>query len=153
MYIYICTFRYIHTDTLIHAYVYKFTQRCSALKYLHGVGIVHRDLKPENLLYASNDALSPSYSHVMISDFGFSRVSSLHTMRTTCGTPKYMAPEVQFPVCACVCLSLSLSLSVCVCVCVYLSVCLSICLSIYLSFPICLSVWSVCGCVCVWVCV
>jgi len=57
-------------------------------------GIVHRDIKPENLLYTSNDPSSPGYNLIKVTDFGFSRVSHLDAMRTTCGTPEYMAPEM-----------------------------------------------------------
>jgi serine/threonine protein kinase len=47
-----------------------------------------------NLLFILADPTSPAYDHVKLSDFGFSRVSDYHAMRTTCGTPEYMAPEV-----------------------------------------------------------
>jgi serine/threonine protein kinase len=77
-------------------------QVLNALKYLHTIGIVHRDLKPENLLYASSDPLSSAYNLVKISDFGFSRVSEFACMRTTCGTPEYMAPEVVTGAAGCV---------------------------------------------------
>jgi serine/threonine protein kinase len=39
-----------------------------------------------NLLLNSADPTSPAYDHVKLSDFGFSRVSDYHAMRTTCGT-------------------------------------------------------------------
>lgn len=63
------------------------------LRYLHSLGITHRDLKPENLLYQypGND------SKILITDFGlaFSRKANDDMMmKTTCGTPEYIAPEV-----------------------------------------------------------
>lgn len=69
----------------------------SALKYLHSINIAHRDLKvckiipfipgqPENLLLKKNDA-----THVMISDFGLSRILGENSMAfTACGTPYYV---------------------------------------------------------------
>ena len=59
--------------------------------YLHSKKIVHRDLKPENILYASPDDDAP----IKIADFGLARlVSSTDLMKTACGTPGYVAPEV-----------------------------------------------------------
>jgi calcium/calmodulin-dependent protein kinase I len=63
----------------------------NALKYCHEKGIVHRDLKPENLLYDSEkeDAI------IKIADFGLAKLVDDNTMmKTACGTPGYVAPEV-----------------------------------------------------------
>eukprot|EP01012_Entosiphon_sulcatum_P064692 TRINITY_DN93523_c0_g1_i1.p1 TRINITY_DN93523_c0_g1~~TRINITY_DN93523_c0_g1_i1.p1 ORF type:complete len:334 (+),score=65.23 TRINITY_DN93523_c0_g1_i1:66-1067(+) len=63
-----------------------------AIRYLHSMGIIHRDLKPENLLFSSKD---PAKSEIKISDFGLAKICSDQTMvRTACGSPNYVAPEV-----------------------------------------------------------
>ncbi|KAL8603961.1 Serine/threonine-protein kinase H1 [Nucella lapillus] len=62
------------------------------VSYLHGLGIAHRDLKPENLLY-----YHPGHdSKIMITDFGLSHMMTGpdNLMKTTCGTPEYIAPEI-----------------------------------------------------------
>ena len=65
------------------------------LNYLHKLGITHRDLKPENLLY-----YHPGHdSKILITDFGLSAFRKTgegngHYMKTTCGTPEYIAPEI-----------------------------------------------------------
>lgn len=61
------------------------------VEYLHGLGIAHRDLKPENLLY-----YHPGHdSKIMITDFGLSAtIKGENMLRTTCGTPEYIAPEI-----------------------------------------------------------
>mmetsp|Transcript_3807 Transcript_3807/g.9108 ORF Transcript_3807/g.9108 Transcript_3807/m.9108 type:complete len:522 (+) Transcript_3807:78-1643(+) len=70
----------------------------NAIYYLHNIGITHRDLKPENLLYASNDPNSPEYNTIKVADFGLAKfVSEASMMKTTCGTPGYVAPEVLDP--------------------------------------------------------
>lgn len=70
--------------------------------YLHHLGITHRDLKPENLLYYHPGA----DSRLLVTDFGLAtfggaaeggsqaRADRNWSLRTTCGTPEYMAPEV-----------------------------------------------------------
>lgn len=64
---------------------------CNALEYLHGKNIVHRDLKPENILLASKEPNAP----IKLADFGLARVYTKATMmKTACGTPGYVAPEV-----------------------------------------------------------
>jgi len=64
-----------------------------AVGYLHHQGIAHRDLKPENILLEneSEDA------KVMITDFGLSKIfGDANVMKTLCGTPQYVAPEILF---------------------------------------------------------
>merc|ERR1719476_983544 len=64
---------------------------CNALSYLHARGIVHRDLKPENILYDTPD----DHAIIKVADFGLARVvSAKDMMKTACGTPGYVAPEV-----------------------------------------------------------
>jgi len=61
-----------------------------AIKYLHSINIVHRDLKLENILINDKRQLK-------ISDFGLSKIlrpSDEEFMKTRCGTPSYVAPEI-----------------------------------------------------------
>ncbi|TFK74274.1 Pkinase-domain-containing protein [Pluteus cervinus] len=65
-------------------------QMCSALAYIHSKGVTHRDLKPENVLLTRDDP-----PVVKVADFGLAKVvDSLTMLRTMCGTPSYLAPEV-----------------------------------------------------------
>uniref|UniRef100_A0A8B9BIW5 Serine/threonine-protein kinase H1 n=1 Tax=Anser brachyrhynchus TaxID=132585 RepID=A0A8B9BIW5_9AVES len=63
------------------------------VRYLHTLGITHRDLKPENLLYYHPG----TDSKIMITDFGLASARKKGDdclMKTTCGTPEYIAPEI-----------------------------------------------------------
>uniref|UniRef100_A0A7S3NH21 Protein kinase domain-containing protein n=1 Tax=Aureoumbra lagunensis TaxID=44058 RepID=A0A7S3NH21_9STRA len=65
---------------------------CLALQHLHQVGVVHRDVKLENVLVDRQ-------GHVAITDFGLSKEVAIQnitkmTLKTICGTPEYLAPEV-----------------------------------------------------------
>ncbi|PRP82336.1 calcium/calmodulin-dependent protein kinase-like protein [Planoprotostelium fungivorum] len=65
-------------------------QVIDAVAYLHSQGVVHRDLKPENLLFDS-----VTNSIVKIADFGLSKIVGQEAiLKTACGTPGYVAPEV-----------------------------------------------------------
>ncbi|EPS71316.1 hypothetical protein M569_03446, partial [Genlisea aurea] len=68
-----------------------FQQLIDAVDYCHTKGVYHRDLKPENLLLDSQ-------GNLRISDFGLSAFppEGVDILRTTCGTPNYVAPEAIF---------------------------------------------------------
>ncbi|XP_001601897.1 serine/threonine-protein kinase Chk2 [Nasonia vitripennis] len=68
-----------------------FYQVVLAVNYLHQNGITHRDLKPENILLTGHE----DETIVKVSDFGLSKfVDSQTMMKTFCGTPMYVAPEI-----------------------------------------------------------
>jgi calcium/calmodulin-dependent protein kinase I len=60
------------------------------------MNVVHRDIKPENLLLVSRD----DDALVKLADFGFATTCDndanhgMGSLRTQCGTPSYVAPEV-----------------------------------------------------------
>ncbi|KAF8322228.1 kinase-like protein [Clavulina sp. PMI_390] len=61
---------------------------CQGLTYIHSQGITHRDLKPENILL-TRDGMPK------IADFGLAKMVDSQTfLKTACGTPAYVAPEV-----------------------------------------------------------
>jgi len=70
---------------------------CDALDFLHKKKIVHRDLKPENILLSQKKDECPpgTEPEIKVADFGLARlISDKDMMRTACGTPGYVAPEV-----------------------------------------------------------
>ncbi|KAL0956927.1 hypothetical protein HGRIS_003031 [Hohenbuehelia grisea] len=65
-------------------------QMCDALAYIHDQGVAHRDLKPENILLTKDTP-----PRIKVADFGLAKiVDSVTMLRTMCGTPSYLAPEV-----------------------------------------------------------
>ncbi|CAO2816509.1 unnamed protein product [Amaranthus hypochondriacus] len=70
-----------------------FKQLISAVDYCHSRGVFHRDLKLENLLLDQD-------GNVKITDFGLSALfeekgeNEQAMLRTCCGTPHYVAPEI-----------------------------------------------------------
>jgi len=64
------------------------------IRHMHSYGVVHRDLKPENILFATEAADSP----IKIADFGLAKLyqplMNDDILKTLCGTPGYVAPEV-----------------------------------------------------------
>lgn len=62
----------------------------ATLEFLHAHGVMHRDLKPENILLVEG-----STTDIKLIDFGMSQLTqSSRTLRSKCGTPVYMAPEM-----------------------------------------------------------
>lgn len=61
-----------------------------ALAYLHSSGVAHRDLKPENILLAGPEEDAP----LRLADLGFAAEIPLRGLRSACGTPSYVAPEI-----------------------------------------------------------
>jgi serine/threonine protein kinase len=63
----------------------------NAVYYLHEcMSLVHRDLKPENILCKNRH----SDMDVAITDFGVAKQVQRDGLKTFCGTPHYLAPEV-----------------------------------------------------------
>eukprot|EP01065_Artemidia_motanka_P053499 TRINITY_DN9937_c0_g1_i1.p1 TRINITY_DN9937_c0_g1~~TRINITY_DN9937_c0_g1_i1.p1 ORF type:complete len:616 (+),score=196.98 TRINITY_DN9937_c0_g1_i1:68-1849(+) len=70
-----------------------FAETLEGMRYLHDRGILHRDLKPDNILLTDTKAAK-------ISDFGLAKQATgpgaqTAVAMTYCGTPFYMAPELQ----------------------------------------------------------
>lgn len=66
-------------------------QVARACEYMHPRGVIHRDLKPENLVY-----LDKEKKHICVTDFGLSKsvANEGDLMKTACGTPAFVAPEI-----------------------------------------------------------
>lgn len=98
----LCTYvkskKYLHEDEALSI----FAQIALALEYLHeSMGVVHRDIKLENILFTK-------HRKVKVADFGFSVFVAetdecksgeswpinKRCLRSFCGTPSYMAPEI-----------------------------------------------------------
>ena len=63
-----------------------------AMQFMHDKNVAHRDMKPENILLTSPD----SDVDIKITDFGLAKCSSDGGgLKTFCGTPHYLAPEIQ----------------------------------------------------------
>ncbi|KAJ2848567.1 serine/threonine protein kinase, partial [Coemansia erecta] len=61
-----------------------------AIRHLNRLGIVHRDIKLENILLEDKSSL-----RIKLADFGLAKiVGEQMFMKTVCGTPMYVAPEV-----------------------------------------------------------
>ena len=66
-----------------------------ALAHMHKVGVAHRDVKPGNVVYSGT-----SRQQVRLVDFGFAAIfrvnggSTCKKLKTLCGSPAYMAPEL-----------------------------------------------------------
>lgn len=68
-------------------------QLASGIAHVHSLGIAHRDVKPENALLVEPAHLQPQ-PWVKLCDFGFAVACGPRRVRTVCGTPHYMAPEI-----------------------------------------------------------
>ncbi|XVF36545.1 hypothetical protein REPUB_Repub19eG0066900 [Reevesia pubescens] len=87
---YVVRLHEVHNGRLSEAEARRyFQQLIDGVEFCHSKGVYHRDLKPENLLLDSQGNLK-------ISDFGLSALpeQGVSLLRTTCGTPNYVAPEV-----------------------------------------------------------
>ncbi|CAJ1963604.1 unnamed protein product [Sphenostylis stenocarpa] len=71
-------------DSQVSAYT---RQILSGLKYLHDRNVVHRDIKCANILVDANGS-------VKLADFGLAKATKLNDVKSSKGSPYWMAPEV-----------------------------------------------------------
>ena len=64
-------------------------QLALALAHLHELGVAHRDVKAENVLYTDSHR-----RQIKLCDYGFAIICHERKLRTVCGSPAYMAPEL-----------------------------------------------------------
>ncbi|KAA8498575.1 putative myosin light chain kinase [Porphyridium purpureum] len=66
-----------------------------ALAFCHRVGVAHRDITPMNWMFANKRDAHPD-APLKLTDFGlaFYTIEVDTILRTPCGTPQYMAPEI-----------------------------------------------------------
>lgn len=73
---------------------HMFCQMLRGIQYLHTQSIAHRDIKLPNLLL-KEDKADLTEGTVKLIDFGFARrFTPEEGMKTVCGSPAYMAPEI-----------------------------------------------------------
>ena len=58
-----------------------------AVEYLHEHDIIHRDIKPENILLDKS-------GHIVLIDYGLSKLTGSHMNESYVGTEPYIAPEI-----------------------------------------------------------
>mmetsp|Transcript_31837 Transcript_31837/g.47310 ORF Transcript_31837/g.47310 Transcript_31837/m.47310 type:complete len:718 (-) Transcript_31837:710-2863(-) len=83
--------RLTHRTTYTEADAAKLAQRLiETLGAMHERGYVHRDIKPENLLL--EDPVDDT--SILLADFGFAKRLPENGLKTRCGTPAFVAPEI-----------------------------------------------------------
>ncbi|MED6184939.1 hypothetical protein PIB30_052265 [Stylosanthes scabra] len=76
--------KYSLNDSHVSAYTWQILH---GLKYLHDQNVVHRDIKCANILVDVNGS-------VKLADFGLAKATKLNDVKSSKGSPYWMAPEV-----------------------------------------------------------